>query len=317
MARKVGFDLCGIAAAVKIEPSQQRFFAWLDQGMHGEMSYLSRNPKRRTDPSLVLPGARSVIMLGLNYYQPRPGPLPNGHGQIARYAVGQDYHAVIEKLLHQLIGQLPDVHDGDKAGANYRAYVDYGPLLERSYGEQAGLGYIGRNSMLINRLFGSYFFLAGIITTLQLEPDNPAIENHGRCGECNRCVEACPTQAILPDGVIDARRCISYLTIERPEEISAPLATRMGDWLFGCDICQEVCPHNQRAQPTTHRPLLSDSGMGHFLPLDALSAWGPDSEEVVALRNTPLARPGLVNLQRSAQIVRRNQSSRKTGDGKN
>lgn len=308
-ARETGFDLCGITSAEPNLPARARLLDWLEQGMHGEMGYMARDPERRANPALVLSGARSVIVLGLNYYQQNNEP-PGDEllfGHVSRYARGLDYHDVIEarqKTLIQLLCADAEVPAPD-ATQTFRGYVDYGPLLERSYAMQAGLGYLGKNSMLINRTYGSYFFLSAILTTIELAADVPQL-NHGRCGECRRCIEACPTGAIVDDGVVDARRCLSYLTIERPTEIPRELAGRLGDNFFGCDICQEVCPHNGRAVIHTHPEFEPDAGAGEWVALDSISGLADDRAFRELFAGTPLLRPRREGLVRIADIIRRN-----------
>ncbi|MDZ4722349.1 MAG: tRNA epoxyqueuosine(34) reductase QueG [candidate division Zixibacteria bacterium] len=304
----VGFDLCGISSAQTIPQAAQRFNAWLDNRFHGEMAYLEKEPERRVDPQRILNGANSVIMLGLNYYQPDSKEKPISAGRISKYARGRDYHKVIAKKLKALAARLTHLSGLDEATAAeaFRWYVDYGPMLERAYAVQAGLGYIGKNSMLINRSFGSYFFLAEIITTFELKPDNPQTANHGRCGDCNRCIDACPTGAIVADGVIDSTRCISYLTIERPANIPESLAKLMGDNLFGCDICQDVCPHNGRANLSKHGELLAGAGVGEFIDSEKILSLQSREDFLKLTAGTPLTRPKLEGLQRNAKIVSEN-----------
>lgn len=301
-----GFDLCGITTPEIIEEAAAHFRGWLANGFQGEMDYMAKEPERRIDPARSLPSVRAVIMLGINYYQPDHTPTPEGHGRISRYARGRDYHKVIGKKLKHMIRLLHERH-GDAHQAAFRWYVDFGPILEKSYAARAGLGYIGRNSLLINRKYGSWIFLASLLTDLAPESDDPKVVNHGRCGGCRKCIEACPTGAIVADKTVDSRRCISYLTIERPSEIPPALAALMGDRMFGCDICQEVCPHNGRAVVTSHEEFLAGRGVGETL--DAEWVLNLQSREAF-LRLTagsPLTRPKLEGLQRNAKIVLENQ----------
>lgn len=241
--RELGFALAGICEA---RPTDRRdeLVAWLDEGKHGSMSWLANNVDERADASRLLDGARSIIMVADLYaLGPDTAPLPPGHGRIARYARGEDYHGVIKKRLHALCDGLRAAHPG----AEFRAFVDTAPVLEREHALRAGLGWIGKHTLLINPALGSWMLLGGILTTLDLAPPviQRAIEDH--CGTCTRCIDACPTKAITPYGV-DARRCISYLTIEHREAIPEEFHTAIGDNLFGCDICQEVCPHNRERE---------------------------------------------------------------------
>ncbi|MDF1545944.1 MAG: tRNA epoxyqueuosine(34) reductase QueG, partial [bacterium] len=305
IAFDAGFDLCGITSPDRIEEAASRFSGWLSEGHNGEMDWLGKNQARRVDPSQLMPNVKSIIMLGLNYYQADTKEVPEGHGRISRYARGRDYHKIIKKMTERLIYKLDEeiaVRQGRVADLSrrYKWWVDYGPFLERSYGAMAGLGFIGKNSMLINRKFGSWFFLSEIVTTLELEPDDPTAVNHGRCGKCTRCIDACPTGAIVSDGVVDSRRCISYLTIERPSHISTEFSRNMGARAFGCDICQEVCPHNGRAVETSHRELLPDRGVGEFLDARLVLKMQTREEFLKLTAGTPLTRPRLENLQRNA-----------------
>lgn len=302
LAQRAGFDLCGITDGHVVSEAVERFHWWLEQDYHAGMEWLERNVDRRTDPNQLDIPVRSIIMLGLNYFQPNAEPTPIGHGRVSRCARGRDYHKVIESMVRRLI-RLIHARFPDAAKAQLKWWVDYGPFLERTYGARAGLGYLARNGLLINRLFGSWFFLAEIVTDLELEPDDPRAINHGRCGKCRLCIDACPTGAIVGDGIVDSNRCISYLTIERPETIPTELASRIGSLIFGCDICQEVCPHNGRAKITTHRELTSAKGVGEFVDIQEVLELRSREDFLTLTAGTGLTRPGLEGLQTNARIV--------------
>jgi epoxyqueuosine reductase len=261
-ALELGFDLVGIAPAER--PAHADFYLdWLSRGYAGAMTYLSRADavERRLDPSAALPGARSIIAVAINYYNADLGPLNDAaRFEIARYARGTDYHTVFEEKLQQLAESLRELC-GD--GTRTRSYVDYGPVLERDHAQRAGLGWIGKNTVLINPTIGSYLLLGEILTDAELEPDEPFLPDH--CGTCERCIEACLTGAIVAPRELDARLCISYLTIELRGPIPRELRPLIGNRIFGCDICQEVCPWNREA-PATREP--------RFQPRDDLT--GPD-----------------------------------------
>jgi epoxyqueuosine reductase len=245
-AGELGFELAGIAAATPPD-SLERLSDWLGRGYAGEMDYMRRHAEARRDPASILDSVRSVIMVGMNYladegYQPAGSPQrANGIGRVARYARGQDYHDVLRERLQQLLAWL----QVDCPGCHGRAVVDTAPLLERDFARRAGLGWFGKNTMLINKRLGSYFFLGALLTDLELQPD-PAHET-SHCGTCTACLDACPTNAFPEAGQLDARRCISYLTIELRSPIPEVLREGLGNWVFGCDICQEVCPWNRKA----------------------------------------------------------------------
>ena len=304
MAFESGFDLCGITGPEVIPEARQRFRKWLDHNYHGEMAWLAENIDRRTDPSQLLPSARSVIMLGLNYYQPDTPEAPESHGRVSKYARGRDYHKVIARMTREL---LKRINRAAGEGLECKWFVDFGPMLERAYAERAGLGFIGKNSMLINKQFGSWFFLAEIITNLELEPDDRQAVDHGSCGDCRLCIEACPTGAIVADGIVKASKCISYLTIERPSRIKKGFARQMEEKIFGCDICQEVCPLNEGAVVTPHKELLPKKGVGEFVDARKVLSFTSREEFLKLTAGTPLTRPKLEGLQRNAAIVLENE----------
>jgi epoxyqueuosine reductase len=249
-ALELGFDLVGIAPA---EPPANAayFLTWLEHGYAGEMAYLSRpdSVRRRLDPHEALSGARAIICVAMNYHDADDGPSETpDRPVIARYARGADYHAVFEEKLERLVQSLSDLVGG---AARTLCYVDYGPVLERDHAQRAGLGWIGKNTMLINPRIGSYLFLGEIITDADLEPDEAFLPDH--CGTCDRCMTACPTGAIRSARELDSRLCISYLTIELRGPIPRDLRRLIGNRIFGCDICQEICPWNRDAPRTKER----------------------------------------------------------------
>lgn len=254
-AARLGFSLFGVTGAAP-PGSLPVYLRWLDSGYHGEMAYLAveRAVERRANPALILPEVKSIILLGLRYPKSNPVKLTPSvrlTGQVAAYAWGRDYHDIIPPRLEQLTAFMQ--HETGSAAVS-RAYTDTGPILERDLASRAGLGWIGRNSCLIDPKTGSYYLLAELFTSLELEPDAPFRTDH--CGTCRRCIDACPTQCILPNRIIDARRCISYLTIENKGSIPVGLRPAVGSWVFGCDVCQQVCPWNLRFADDTYDPEL-------------------------------------------------------------
>jgi epoxyqueuosine reductase len=243
-ARQQGFTLAGITSPDP-PPHFETYENWIQAGFHGEMAYLGdeRAIERRADPRQILPECRSILVVGMPYNPPPAPPLndPTPRGRVAAYAMGDDYHLVIPPRLKRLVAFLEE-----QAGhpIPHRIYTDTGPVLERDLAQRAGLGWIGKNTCLISPKHGSYFLLAEILLGLDLPFDAPIASDH--CGTCTRCIEACPTDCILPDRTLDARRCISYLTIENKGDIPEDLRPLMGEWVFGCDICQMVCPWNGR-----------------------------------------------------------------------
>jgi epoxyqueuosine reductase len=247
-AGALGFELVGVTGP-QPPPHFKNFEDWLAQGRHGEMAYLEteRSLERRADPRRILPECRSILVLGMRYPIPQPCEAEPGgvRGRVASYAWGDDYHQVIGERLRSLLTFIEEAYGAPVA---QRWYTDTGPVLERDLAQRAGLGWIGKNTCLIHPRMGSYFLLGVILLGIELEPDEPLSAD--RCGSCTLCLQACPTRCILPDRTLEARRCISYLTIELKGPIPEEMRSQMGDWAFGCDICQQVCPWNKHfAQP--------------------------------------------------------------------
>ncbi len=241
-ALRLGFSFIGFAKAQKLEEEAQRLEQWLGLGYHGEMLYMENYFEKRVDPTKLVPGAKTVIVLMHNYFPKGKQSDPDAP-KLARYAYGEDYHFVLKRKLKDLL-QFINENIGE---ANGRCFVDSAPVMERDWAKRAGLGWIGKNTLLIHPKAGSYFFLSEIILDLELQADSP-IKDY--CGTCTRCIDACPTDAISPEGyLMDGSKCISYLTIELKDSIPEAFKGKMENWMFGCDICQEVCPWNRFSTP--------------------------------------------------------------------
>jgi epoxyqueuosine reductase len=300
LAKDAGFDHCGIARAEAIGRGDY-LRNWLEAGKAGSMAYLRRYLDERIDPRRLLDGARSVIVVALLYHQSQPDSAPDDggpQGRVAMYAWGGDYHKIVKKKLHSLADRLR----ADLPGPfDARACVDTAPLLERELAAAAGIGWIGKNTMVVSRELGSYFFLGALVTTLDLPPDKPA-EDH--CGTCTRCLEACPTSALIAPYRMDASRCVSYLTIEHRGEIPAQFHEPMGLWIFGCDVCQEVCPFNRKA-PHTNEPRFALRPPGPRPDLNDMLTWTEDDYRD-HLRGSAMKRATLPMLKCNAAIALRN-----------
>lgn len=295
-AAELGFDACGIASAnVPIDP-EKKFRAWLARGFHADMDWMARTADVREDVHRKLPGVRSVVVLARNYYADRPKAGPDS-GRVARYAWGRDYHKVLKKPLLRMARFL----DSIAPEARSYASIDTGPVLERAWAQRAGVAAIGKNSLGLRRDQGSWFFLATILTTVDLSPDPPAGD---LCGSCNLCIDACPTDAIVEPRVVDSRRCISYHTIENRGDVPEALHADHDDWVFGCDICQEVCPWNRFATATNEPDFAPRPGQAN----PSLSSLIEMTEDSFRERfaGTPLRRAKYAGMQRNATIALRN-----------
>ena len=241
-AEKFGFQSCGISKAEFLEEEAPRLEAWLDKGYHGEMKYMENHFDKRLNPTLLVDGAKSVISLSYNYF-PKVKIDEINNFKISKYAYGEDYHEVIKDILKNMVAEIQE----EIGEFGFRVFVDSAPVLEKAWARKSGLGWVGKNANLITKKHGSFYFLAEIICDLELEYDL-AVTDH--CGSCRACIDACPTQAIVSDRIVDGSKCISYATIELKNEIPDYFNGKMDDWMFGCDVCQDVCPWNRFSAPT-------------------------------------------------------------------
>lgn len=289
-ALRLGFEACGIARAQPLHDDARRLEEWLNKGFHGSMHYMENHFDLRTDPTKLVPGAKSVITMMLNYY---PAEQQNEDApKIAKYAWGTDYHYVIRDKLNLLLQYISE-HIGQVDG---RGFVDSAPVLERTWAQRSGLGWIGKNTNLLNKQNGSFFFLATLICDLPLEYDHPFATDH--CGTCTRCIDACPTDAIGRQGGVDGSKCISYFTIELKDAlIPAEYHDKMQGWMFGCDICQDVCPWNRFSKPH-HEPAFTP--IPQVLNLST-AQWQHMTEEAFrkTFKNSPLKRTKWQGIQRN------------------
>ncbi|MDW3196325.1 MAG: tRNA epoxyqueuosine(34) reductase QueG [Cytophagales bacterium] len=292
IAKDLQFDFCGISKAAFLEEEASKLETWLKRGYQGQMGYLENHFEKRLDPTRLVPGAKSVVSLIYNYY---PDKIHESNGpKIAKYAYGQDYHHVIKQKLHDFLDKLQE-----QIGAiSGRAFVDSAPVHERAWAAKAGLGWVGKNTLLLNREMGSFFFLAELIIDLELVPDGPMKDY---CGTCSRCIDACPTDAIPEPYVVDGSKCISYLTIELKESIPEAFKGKMEGWAFGCDICQDVCPWNRFSKPNAE-PAFQPQGWEGFQEQD----WMELTEETFrkVFKKSAVKRTKFAGLQRNLQFIR-------------
>lgn len=294
-AYTLGFSLFGIAKAEELVKEYENFTQWLELGYHGELGYMSREPERRKSVQSLLPDCKSVIVVAQNYFTPFHH-VPDEIGKISRYSWGDDYHDVMKPKLLTLAEKVRSVFPNDET----KVYTDTGALLEKSWAVRAGIGWQGKHSNIINRTIGSWFFIGIVLTTAELSTNYP---HRDFCGSCTACINACPTQAIVQPYVVDARKCISYHTIEmKPHhEIPVEIAENLDGWLFGCDVCQEVCPWNRFETPTTEEAFLPRNNEIAFSPIDIISLRQEDFS--VRFRKSPLKRTKLAGLQRNAHAL--------------
>ncbi|MGZ3863923.1 MAG: tRNA epoxyqueuosine(34) reductase QueG [Bacteroidia bacterium] len=292
-AKQLGFDYCGISEAVFLEEEAPRLETWLNKNMHGQMKYMENYFDKRLDPRLLVDGAKSVVSLLLNYF-PEERPESNSGIKISKYAYGTDYHLVIKDKCKTFI-EILKKEIGD---VNGRCFVDSAPVLDKAWAKKSGLGWVGKNSNLINKESGSFFFVAELIIDVELEYDSP-IKDY--CGTCTKCIDACPTDAIVAPYIVDGSKCISYLTIELKDNIPAEFKGKMDGWAFGCDVCQDVCPWNRFSSPHTE-PLFNSK---HNLENWSEKQWMEITEEVFreVFKNSPVKRTGYKGLKRNLEFI--------------
>ncbi len=294
-AQRLGFDACGVSIAVQLDDDARRLEAWLNNGFQGKMQYMENHFDLRTDPRKLVPGAKSVVTLLLNYY-PEQQQQSNAP-KIAKYAYGTDYHYVIREKLNALLAFMKE----NIGEVNGRGFVDSAPVLERSWAVRSGLGWVGKNGNLLTKHSGSFFFIATLITDLDLTPDAPFSTDY--CGTCTKCMDACPTEAIVSPAIINGSKCISYLTIELKHALMPEgLEDKMQGWMFGCDICQDVCPWNRFSKPNHEK---------HFKPIPevlnlSLSEWENLGEEAFKkiFKDSPIKRSKWQGVLRNIQAVK-------------
>jgi Uncharacterized Fe-S protein len=298
ISQSLGFQRTVIGALEPLVAERAHFEDWVARGYAAGMEYMKRNTEMRVSPQRFRTNSRSAVIVSVSYYSERPEPPGPLHGQVARYAVGLDYHAVIRKKLRELRDTLTRELGLSVTG---KPFVDDVALYEQGYSKRHGLGFAGKNTLIIGpRLSGTYNFVGELFIDVELEPD---IEYSGTCGQCFRCGAACPTGAIVEPGYVDSNLCISYLTIENRGGIPVDLRAKLGSWVFGCDICQEVCPYNQRPPETPWEELRPASGVGHYLDLLEVLAVKSDDQFLKKFGHTPLRRPKRRGLLRNSLVV--------------
>jgi epoxyqueuosine reductase len=292
-AKKFGFQSCGISKAGFLEEDVTPFETWLQNGHHGEMSYMENHFDKRLDPTLLVEGSKSVISLSYNYY-PEIDAGKFSELKISKYAYGEDYHEVIKEILREMVAELQEeIGDFD-----CRVFTDSAPILERSWARKSGIGWVGKNANLLTKQHGSFYFLAEINCDLELES---AFATTDHCGSCRRCIDACPTDAIVSDRIVDGSKCISYATIELKNEIPESFRGKMADWMFGCDICQDVCPWNRFASPHNQPKFRAkDEILSHNT-----GDWRELSQEIFSeiFRKSPVKRTKFAGLKRNIDFI--------------
>jgi len=296
-AAELGIDKVGFARAEALERSGEKFFTWLGRGYQGQMAWLEREPKKRSDPRRVFSEAKTVISVALNYYTPGRHERDHNKGKISRYAWGDDYHDVLKEKLRTLLDWIVNEHPE----ASGKICVDTAPVMEKAWAMRSGIGWIGKNSNVLTKENGSWIFLGEILLNLELDYDEPATDH---CGTCTACIDACPTDAIVEPFVVDSNKCISYATIElRTDELPDEVSSKLEGWLYGCDICQDVCPWNRFEKPTDEvrfAPRLAETS----LDLDVVESLTPESY-AERFRKSPMKRTKLAGLKRNANALKK------------
>ncbi|NND94843.1 MAG: tRNA epoxyqueuosine(34) reductase QueG [Flavobacteriales bacterium] len=293
-AARLGFLSCGISKAEYLEEEAPRLEEWLSRGSHGEMSYMANHFDKRLDPTLLVPGAKSVVSLLYNYYQPELQP--KNAPKVSKYAYGEDYHFVIKDKMKELLHVIGN-EIGEVSG---RCFVDSAPVLDKAWAAKSGLGWIGKHSNLLSKGLGSFFFISELIIDLELIADRPASDH---CGTCTSCIDACPTEAIVEPYVVDGSRCISYFTIELKENIPSEFSGKFEDWIFGCDVCQDVCPWNRFSKEHEDARLAARSPIKEWTSKE----WAEITEDVFrdAFKNSPLKRTGFEGIKRNLDFLKK------------
>ncbi len=291
-ASAFGFQSCGISKADFLEEEASHLENWLKNNHHGEMKYMENYFDKRLDPRLLVEGSKSVISLSYNYYPEEK--LQTENFKLAKYAYGEDYHEVIKEKLRRLVVELQD----EIGEFSFRVFVDSAPVLEKAWAKKSGIGWVGKNSNLITKKYGSFYFLAEIICDLDLVEDSPVTDH---CGSCTKCIDACPTQAIISDKIIDGSKCISYATIELKDQIPDFFKDKMDDWMFGCDVCQDVCPWNRFSAPTLEEKFQPNSQLKNFTKQE----WKDITQEVFSsvFRKSAVKRTKFAGLKRNLDFL--------------
>ena len=299
----LGFDLIGFSAFVQLEKETDNLKKWLQNGYNAGMLYMERNFERRKDVRLIFPEAKSIISLGMNYYTLHQHLSDENSGKVSRYAWGKDYHLIIWEKLKQLIQKLKEVDPLFEA----KTYVDTGPVMDKAWAVHSGIGWLGKHSNVINRKTGSWFFIATVISNYEFASSRKVADF---CGSCTACIDACPTRAIVQDYVVDANKCISYLTIENKGEINDRLSGKFENWIFGCDICQEICPWNKKFSVETTEKEFQPKEGNKEIPLQLIENMTEDSFKQ-KFAGSPILRAKLKGLKRNAEFLRKkkNESS--------
>ncbi|MCX8057531.1 MAG: tRNA epoxyqueuosine(34) reductase QueG [Ignavibacteria bacterium] len=299
---EIGFDLVGFSEAKVLDEESEKLKVWLLNRYHADMQWIDETFEKRIIPFKVLPEAKSIISVGLNYYQKnRINTLPENSGRISRYAWGKDYHKVIEKKFKTLRKILNEISPNSKN----KFYVDYGPTMDKVWAVKSGLGWMGKHTNVINTSIGSWFFIGTVLTSIEFEPDNPIAD---MCGECRICIDACPTGAIVNDYVLDASKCISYHTIENKNEIPHELIGKFENYVFGCDICQDVCPWNIKLQIETNEGEFASNPI-EYIKEDELKLLD-ENEFKEKYKGRPILRTGLKNLKRNFEFIKLKERSK-------
>lgn len=294
-AKRLGFDFCGIAKAEFLEAEAPRLEEWLNRNYQGQMGYLANHFEKRLDPTKLVDGAKTVVSLIYNYFPKEKLSEGKSDIKLAKYAYGADYHDVIRGKLTKFLEILRE----EIGEINGRSFVDSAPVMERQWAQKAGLGWLGKNSLLLHREMGSFFFLAELIIDLEATPDLPLAKDY--CGTCTACIEACPTDAIVQPGVVDGSRCISYLTIELKEAIPDEFARKMENWAFGCDICQDVCPWNRFSKPNSEPAFQPNSELAGFSNRDWIEMTEETFKRVFA--KSAVKRTKFAGLKRNVEFL--------------